>query len=483
MICCEGYSTHEWCESNECLPENLCRSKILWLFFTIGALFAERREQQLNTQTKATTSENRSIRKVAIASLIGTSIEWYDFFLYGTAAALVFNRLFFPTFDPLTGTLAALGTYAVGFAARPVGGIICGHFGDRIGRRSMLVITLLTMGIATFLIGLLPTYDSIGIWAPILLILLRIAQGFGLGGEWGGAVLMAVEHSPSGKRGFYGSFPQIGLPIGLLLSTLVFGLISRLPEAALFSWGWRVAFLLSVVMVGVGLYIRLSVEEPAVFKKIKQNRTESKRPILEALRQHPKNVLLVMGARILENGVFYIFSVFVLTYSTLPAIGFSNSLVLYAVSTAAFIQIFTIPAFGVLSDRLGRRPIYLFGAVFTGVLAFPFFWLIATSNTVLLFLSLILALSVAHAAMYAPQSSFFAELFGTRVRYSGLSIGYQLASVIAGGLSPIIATGLLQKTGSASPVAIYIIFMAVVTTVSVYLAVETSHQDIADRIG
>jgi MFS family permease len=346
----------------------------------------------------------------------------------------------------------------------------------------MLIITLLTMGIATFLIGLLPTYDSIGIWAPILLILLRIAQGFGLGGEWGGAVLMAVEHSPIGKRGFYGSFPQIGLPIGLLLSTLVFGLISRLPEPELFSWGWRVAFLLSVVMVGVGLYIRLSVEEPAVFKKIKQTRTESKRPILEALRQHPKNVLLVMGARILENGVFYIFSVFVLTYSTLPAIGFSSSLVLYAVSAAAFIQIFTIPAFGVLSDRLGRRPIYLFGAIFTGVLAFPFFWLIDTSNTVFLFLSLILALSVAHAAMYAPQSSFFAELFGTRVRYSGLSVGYQLASVIAGGLSPIIATGLLQKTGSASPVAIYIIFMAVVTTVSVYLAVETSHQDIADSV-
>ncbi len=433
----------------------------------------------LHDQTKVTTSENRSIRKVAIASLIGTSIEWYDFFLYGTAAALVFNRLFFPTFDPLTGTLAALGTYAVGFAARPVGGIICGHFGDRMGRRSMLVITLLTMGTATFLIGLLPTYDQIGIWAPIMLVMLRIAQGFGLGGEWGGAVLMAVEHSPSGKRGFYGSFPQTGLPIGLLLSTLVFGIISRLPEAALFSWGWRVAFLLSVAMVGVGLYIRLSVEEPAVFKKIKQTRTESKRPILEALRQHPKNVFLVMGARILENGVFYLFSVFVLTYSTLPAIGFSSSLVLYAVSAAAFIQIFTIPTFGVLSDRLGRRPVYLFGAVFTGLFAFPFFWLINTSNPVLLFLSLVLALSVAHAAMYAPQSSFFAELFGTRVRYSGLSVGYQLASVIAGGLSPIIATWLLQQTGSASLVALYIIFMAVVTTVSVYLATETSHQDIA----
>jgi MFS transporter, MHS family, shikimate and dehydroshikimate transport protein len=419
-----------------------------------------------------------SIKKVALASLIGTSIEWYDFFLYGTAAALIFNRLFFPTFNPLAGTLAALGTYAVGFAARPIGGIICGHFGDRIGRRSMLVITLLIMGIATFLIGLLPTYNQVGIWAPILLVLLRIAQGFGLGGEWGGAVLMAVEHSPIGKRGFYGSFPQIGLPIGLLLSTLVFGVISRLSEAALFSWGWRVAFLISVVMVGVGLYIRLSVEEPEVFKKVKQTHTESKRPILEALRRHPKSVLLVMGGRILENGVFYLFSVFVLTYATLPAIGFSRSMILYAVSAAALVQIFTIPAFGVLSDRVGRRPIYLFGAIFTGLFAFPFFWLIDTSSSILLFLSLVLALSVGHAAMYAPQASFFAELFGTRVRYSGLSVGYQLASVLAGGLSPIIAIGLLQQTGSSWPISLYIIGMAVITTLSVYLASETAHEEI-----
>lgn len=422
---------------------------------------------------------SNSIRKVALASLIGTSIEWYDFFLYGTAAALIFNRLFFPTFSPMAGTLAALGTYAVGFVARPVGGIVCGHFGDRIGRRSMLVITLLTMGVATFMIGLLPTYEQIGIWAPALLVLLRIAQGFGLGGEWGGAVLMAVEHSPSGKRGFYGSFPQIGLPIGLLLSTLVFGLVSRLPEAALFAWGWRVAFLLSVVMIGVGLYIRLSVEEPEVFKRVKETRTESRRPILEALRQHPKNVLLVMGARILENGVFYLFSVFVLTYATLPEVGFSRSMVLYAVSAAAFVQIFTIPTFGVLSDRVGRRPIYLFGAIFTGLLAFPFFWLIDRSSPVLLFLSLVLALSVGHSAMYSPQASFFAELFGTRVRYSGLSVGYQLASVIAGGLSPIIAIGLLQQTGSSWAISLYIIGMAVITTVSVYLASETAHQEMA----
>ena len=437
----------------------------------------------MHDHREVATFASPSIRKVALASLIGTSIEWYDFFLYGTASALIFARLFFPKFDPLTGTLAAFGTFAVGFAARPIGGVVCGHFGDRIGRRSMLVITLLIMGIATFLIGLLPTYHQVGIWAPVLLVLLRIAQGFGLGGQWGGAILMAVEHSPRGKRGFYGSWPQIGLPVGLLLSTIVFGLVSKLPEAALLAWGWRIAFLVSIILVGVGLYIRLSVAEPPVFVKVKQTHTTSRLPILEALRRHPKNVLLVMGARIAENGAFYLFSVFVLTYATMPSVGFSRSMALTAVSVAAFVQIFTIPAFGVLSDRIGRRPVYLFGAIFTGAFAFPFFWLIETSTPVLLLLSMVLALSVGHAAMYAPQASFVAELFGTRVRYSGLSLGYQLASVIAGGLSPFIAMSLLRQTGSSSFIALYIILMSAITTISVYLAAETAHKDIADTIG
>lgn len=417
---------------------------------------------------------------MAVASFIGTTIEWYDFFLYGTASALVFGKLFFPNYDPLTGTLASFGTYAVGFIARPIGGIVCGHFGDRIGRKSMLILTLLIMGIATSLIGLLPTYNQIGIWSPILLVVLRVAQGFAVGGEWGGAVLMAVEHAPRGMRGFYGSWPQAGVPVGLLLSTAVFWQVSKLPEEALLSWGWRVSFLLSILLVGVGLYVRLAVVEPPVFAEIRQTRTASKTPLLDAVRQHPKNVILALGARIVENGSFYIYTVFILTYATQPQIGFSSSAVLTAVALAAMCEIIAIPAFGWLSDRLGRRPVYLFGAIFTGLFAFPFFWLVETSQTSLMMLAVVGAIVLGHAAMYGPQASFFSELFGTRVRYSGASLGYQLASVIAGGLSPLIATSLLRRTGGSWAISLFVIGMATVTTISVYYATETAHDDMAE---
>jgi MFS transporter, MHS family, shikimate and dehydroshikimate transport protein len=426
----------------------------------------------------ATTSAGTagSIRTVALASLIGTTIEWYDFFLYGTAAALVFNRLYFPTFDPLAGTLAAFGTYAVGFLARPIGGIVIGHYGDRIGRKSMLILTLIIMGVATFGIGLLPTYAQIGAWAPVALVVLRLAQGFGVGGEWGGAVLMAVEHAPPGARGFYGSWPQIGVPAGLLLSTAVFAAFARLPEEQFLSWGWRVPFLLSILLVGVGLIIRVRVLETPAFTRVKAARTEARRPIVEVLRTHPKEVLLAMGLRFAENGAFYIYTVFVLVYGTQKA-GIHRQTVLNGILIAAACALVAIPVCGALSDRVGRRPVYLFGACVTGLFAYPLFWLLDTGSTPLVWLALVVALVFAHSPMYGPQAAFLCELFGTRVRYSGASLGSQLASVIAGGLSPFIATALLPYGRGA--LASYIIAMAVVTIVAVLVATETRHQTIA----
>jgi metabolite-proton symporter len=418
-----------------------------------------------------------SFRLVALASMVGTTIEWYDFFLYGTAAALVFNRLFFPTFDPLMGTLAAFGTYTVGFVARPVGGIVIGHFGDRIGRKSMLVLTLVIMGLATFLIGLLPTYEQIGPWAAVALVILRIAQGFGVGGEWGGAVLMAVEHAPARSRGFYGSWPQIGVPAGLLISTAVFAVFARLPEDQFLSWGWRVPFLVSIVLVAIGLLIRVRILETPTFAKIKASGTEARQPFFEVLERYPKQVLLAMGARVAENGAFYVYSTFMLVYAT-QKVAMDRSIVLNGLLVASALELVAIPIFGALSDRLGRRPVYLFGAVVTALFAYPLFWLFDTGSAPLVWLALVVVFTLSHGAMYAPQAAFLSELFGTRVRYSGASLGAQLASVLAGGLSPFIATGLLRQYGSGGPLALYVIAMALITIVSVVLATETMHEDI-----
>ncbi|MHC2277564.1 MHS family shikimate/dehydroshikimate transporter-like MFS transporter [Bradyrhizobium diazoefficiens] len=413
---------------------------------------------------------------VATASLIGTAIEWYDFFLYGTAAALIFNKLFFPTFDPMMGTLLAFATYALGFIARPLGGVVFGHYGDKIGRKTMLYLTLLIMGAATAAIGFLPTYETAGIWAAVLLVTCRLIQGFGLGGEWGGAVLMAVEHAPADKKGFYGSWPQLGAPLGLVLGTLVFSVVSAmLTDAQLLSWGWRVPFLFSIalVLVLVGLWIRFTIAESPEFQKVKDTKQEVKMPILEAIRMYPKNILLAMGARFAENGFFYIYATFVLAYAT-QSLGMNKQDMLNGVLIGAAIETFTIPAFGALSDRLGRRPIYIFGAVLSALMSFPLFMLLSTKNPQYAWIAIVLGLAVGHAAMYGPQASFLSELFGTKVRYSGVSLGYNLASIFAGALSPLIATGLMTAYAPATwPISLYMIALAIITVVSVYFATET----------
>jgi metabolite-proton symporter len=430
----------------------------------------------LEVQLDPLSGAKSPIRLIAFASLIGTTIEWYDFFLYNTAAALVFNRLFFPTFDPLAGTMAAFGTYTVGFAARPIGGIVIGHYGDRVGRKSMLVLTLVIMGVSTCLIGLLPTYQTIGAWAAVLLVILRLAQGFGVGGEWGGAVLMAVEHAPPGKRGVYGSWPQIGVPAGLLTSTVVFTLFTRLPPDQFLSWGWRVPFLISFVLVIVGLMIRLRIMETPAFQKVKEERAEARRPIVEVLRTHPKEVLQAAGARCAENGSFYIYSAFMLVYATQHS-HIDRNVALNGIMLASALEFIAVPAYGALSDRIGRRPVYLFGAVMTAVLAYPLFWLFDTGSTTLATLALLLTFLCSHAPMYAPQGAFFSELFGTSVRYSGASLGAQLSAAIAGGFSPLIATALLPSYGRGA-IALYIIFMALITIVAVLSAAETLRRDI-----
>jgi metabolite-proton symporter len=422
-------------------------------------------------------ADPRGIRRVIAASFIGTTIEWYDFFLYGTAAALVFNKLFFPHSAPSRGTLLALATYGVGFAARPVGGILFGHYGDRIGRKAMLVLSLLIMGIATFLIGVMPTYSAIGIAAPLILVILRLAQGIGVGGEWGGAVLMSVEHAPPGRRGFFGSWPQMGVPAGLFLSTSVFALLQLFTSDQQFlSWGWRVPFLLSIILVAVGLFIRLRLLESPAFQRVKDTETLAPKPIVDVVRKYPKQVGLAMGMRVAENGTFYVLTVFSLVYGA-EHLDVSKNIVTWGVAVAGLIGLASIPFYGAWSDRVGRRPLYLAGATFSLLFAFPFFWMMNTKVPALIWLAVIFGVNIGHDLMYGPQAAYFAELFGTRVRYSGASLGYQLASVFAGGFSPLIATALLAAFGYPA-VAAYMAFMALITIVTTYLATETFREDI-----
>jgi metabolite-proton symporter len=421
--------------------------------------------------------QTSDIRRVALASGIGTTIEWYDYFAYANAAALVFGPLFFPEFSVLAGTLASLSTFAIGFVVRPFGGALFGHLGDKVGRKAMLVLSLLIMGVATFAIGLLPTYAAIGVAAPILLILLRLVQGFAVGGEWGGAVLMAVEHAPRNRRGFYGSWPQVGVPAGVVLSNLVF-LVSAaaLSEEQFAAWGWRVPFLISIVLVAVGLVIRLKIEESPVFARVKETRSEARMPIVDVFRTYPKEVVLAGAAFMANNVTGYTVQVYVLSYGT-QALGLSITTMLTLVLVTAFIGIFGILGFSALSDRVGRRRVFLTGAVCQAAWALPFFWLIDTGSIALILTALVVMI-LASYSMYGPMAAMFAEIFGTRVRYTGASLGYQLGAIVGGGFAPLIAAALFAATGTSASVSIYIIAVTAISFAAVYLLGETYRRDI-----
>jgi len=416
--------------------------------------------------------------KVALASAIGATIEWYDFFIFGTAAGLIFNQLFFTSLDPITGTLVAYLTFAVGFVARPVGSVIFGHYGDRIGRKTMLILTLFMVGAATFSIGLLPTYSSIGIWAPILLVVLRIAQGIGIGGEYGGAVLMAVEYAPEGRRGFYGSWPQVGVPAGLLLGTGAFGLISLLPDEQFFAWGWRAVFLASIVLVAIGLYIRLQILETPAFTRLREAQEEAQVPFMELLRAQPKELILGMGTRWIEGLVFNAYGVFVISYAT-SQLELTRTTVLIGVAVASAFGVVLVPVYGLLSDRFGRRVIYGAGVALFGLFAFPSFLLINTRQPILLWLSIVVALGLIYPAIYAPLAAFWSELFDTRVRYTGIGAVYQFSGILASGLTPTIATALLGYAGGEPWLFVgYMIVVTLISLTAAYFSPETYHRDI-----
>ena len=418
------------------------------------------------------------LRRVIMSSLVGTTIEWYDFFLYGSAAALVFNRLFFPSYDPITGTLLAFATYALGFVARPVGGIVFGHFGDRIGRKRLLMLSLILMGVATILIGLLPTYSQIGIWAPIALIVLRLVQGFAVGGEWGGAVLMVAEHGDSARRGFWASWPQAGVAAGSLLATGILALMAGVQsEADFLDWGWRIPFLLSAVLVVVGFYIRNRVPESPLFEEAREEQAEApKIPAIDVFRERPMALVLGAGLRVGENISYYILTVFSLSY-LVDVADETRSLALNALLIGAAIQFFAIPFFAHLSDRIGRRPVYAFGGLGLAAWSFALFPLLGSGENLSIMIALVVGL-VLHGAMYGPQAAFIAELFPTRIRYSGVSLAYQLTSIVAGSLAPIIALWLYREYQSALPVAIYVGASCAISGVSALLARETKGIDL-----
>jgi MFS family permease len=408
------------------------------------------------------------LRTVVLSSLVGTTVEWYDFFLYGTAAGIVFPKLFFPSTEPATGTLLAFATFAVGFVARPVGGLIFGHIGDRIGRKNTLVATMLIMGVATFLIGVIPSHAAIGVAAPILLVALRLAQGIAVGGEWGGAVLMAVEYAPRGKRGLYGSIPQIGLAIGLALSTGVFALVGfMLPDAAFLRLGWRIAFMLSAILVAVGLYIRLKVMETPAFRKLEQAEAKATIPAAQLMKDRisRRHLLLGMGSRWAEGVAFNMWAVFTISYAT-GTLHLGKQPILLSVMAAAAAMIFLIPVFGRLADRVDRRRLYTAGIGLLAVATFPALALIGTGSTAVIVVTIVVVLGVIYPIVYAPEASLFAELFPTRVRYTGISVVYQLSGVVASGMTPLILAYLLRAAGGGVSLVVgYVVVVSLISAV------------------
>ncbi|PRW64566.1 MFS transporter [Actinopolyspora mortivallis] len=418
-------------------------------------------------------------RRVAFASLIGTTIEWYDFFIYGTAASLVFNKLFFPNYDPVVGALAAFASFAVGFLARPLGGVIFSHFGDRLGRKPMLIWSLMLMGVATILIGALPAYEHIGIWAPILLVTLRFAQGIGVGGEWGGAALMAVEHAPANRRGFYGAWPQVGVPAGLLLGNTTFSIVSAsVTDEQFHAWGWRIPFLFSALLIVLGFFIRLSISESPVFEKVMNTKEKVRVPVLEALRSHPRTILLATGTFLGTHATFYVTSTWLVFYTTEEGL-FERTTVLNANSLLSFVDIPFMILFGLLSDYLGRRRMILGGMAVMALFALPYMLLVDTGSITLYLLGGMI-LQLCRTSVYGPQSAYFSELFSTRLRYSGISISYQLASILGGGIAPMICTWLYASTNSPVAIAGYMAALAVISCGSAYLLTETYRTDLTD---
>jgi len=423
----------------------------------------------------------QATRRILLASLIGTTIEFFDFYIYATAAVLVFPTPFFPKQDPANATLQSLATFALAFFARPIGSALFGHFGDRIGRKPMLVVTLLLVGVATFLIGLVPSYASIGIWAPILLVLLRLLQGFGAGAEYGGAVIFAVEYAPEGKRGLFGSWAPIGVTMGNLLAAGVFAIVTLLPKEDFLSWGWRIPFLLSAILVALGLYIRVSVAETPVFAEVAERRKPLKAPVLDAIRRHPRSFVVVIGSRMAENGLGYLFPVFGLNY-VVQQLQLPRSEALFGVIVSQFLSLATIPLFSALSDRVGRRPVYLGAALFSAAWAFPFFLLCETKQASLIWLAFIGASAIGVSGMFGPQAAYYSELFGPRVRFGGFAFARELGSILAGGPAPFLAAWLLTQAGGRPWwVAVYIIVLSLITALAIVIGPETHRGDISSE--